>query len=492
MIPTPPARAILEAVSAMPRWMGFGVDAVFSRMARALASPAGPRRPAAVVRPAGKEQEPADRATPAAARPAADAACYGGSPESLSRDQQAVLDSAEVYLARGLDLKRWWEHAQATDCFAERFPLSTSYNRPDTSYGFFDVARVDGREMPIMGNFQSLLYDQPKSAGAGQGAARWMRAQVREFVLRYFMRISYFRQPEAFVPAADQQPAPRLLRPFSLCPEENPAYVGFGFSQFFFKRTDNAEIGAFPEALRYEMADLREIGPKFLWTLLHVDIFDFNFSWQPFGPGTPSLTLPLQEGSYLVMDRAFVVDEDDPAPGVLGRYGFGYSFIKNPQPSFIAYGPGEFDAAIELIYFTVYADGKVRVDAAFVANRPTRIAQVSLNPLVWAGEALNLASLGTARYLFAPLLDAAGGLPFADAAFDPVAASIGLINLLSGGLAAQTLCISMQQFEEIFLVKHFMQHYQALEGSVQTWRQIPDWLDSKNLPPWVVTGKSDA
>ena len=26
------------------------------------------------------------------------------------------------------------------------------------------------------------------------------------------------------------------------------------------------------------------------------------------------------------MDRAFVVNEDDPSPEVLGRYGFGYSF----------------------------------------------------------------------------------------------------------------------------------------------------------------------
>jgi hypothetical protein len=435
--------------------------------------------------------------TTAAAAPGApatppNAACYGGPPENLSRDQQAVLDSAELYLGRGLELKRWWDQAYASDCFAQRFPLSTSYNRPDASYGFFDVARVEGRDMPIMGNFQSLFYDQPKSPGGGAAAGRWMRAQVREFVLRYFMRISSFRQPEAFVPAADQPPPPPLLRPLSWCPEENPAKIGFGFQQLFFERSDDGEVGAFPEAARYTIADLREIGPKYRWTLLWVDIFDFNFTLQPFGPGTPSLSVPLQEGSYLVMDRAFVLDQDDPAPGVLGRYGFGYAFIKNPAPSLIAYGPGEFDAAIELIYFTVFADGKVRVDAVFVVNRPTKIANLPLNPLVWAGQALNLASLGTARYLVEPLFAAAGRLPGADAGFDPVAASIGLINLLSGGLAAQTLCISMQQLEKDFLVKHFLQHYQTLEGSLQTWRQIPDWLDAKNLPPWVVTGRSGA
>ena len=26
-------------------------------------------------------------------------------------------------------------------------------------------------------------------------------------------------------------------------------------------------------------------------------------------------------------------------------------------------------------------------------------------------------------------------------------------------------------------------------GTVYTWRQIPDWLDAKHLPDWVVNGK---
>ena len=428
--------------------------------------------------------------------PAAGADCYGGKPENLSSEQQAVLDSAELYLQRGLDLKRWWDRAWASRCFGQSFPLSTSYHRPDASFGFFDVATVQGREMPIMGNYQSLLYDQPKSPGADRGlAARYLRDQMHEFVLRYFMRISSFRQPQAFVPVSGvpQPPPPRLLQPFSLCFEETPAAVGsvgFGFSQLFFKRADNGEIGAFPETIQKAIVDLREIGPKYRWTLLYVDIFDFNFKLQPFGPETPSLVFPLPEGSYLIMDRAFVTHEDDPAPGVLGRFGFGYSFIKNPSPSVIAYGPGEFDAAIELINFTIYADGRVRSEAIFVVNRPTQIAAIPLNPLVLAEQAASLATLGTSRYFLGPLAETIRRLPFADASFDPVSATIALVNLLSGGLAAQTLCISMQQFEKIFLVKHFMQHYQTLEGSVQTWRQIPNWLDTANLPLWVVTGRT--
>ncbi|MFL6231816.1 MAG: hypothetical protein ACJ76N_01650 [Thermoanaerobaculia bacterium] len=419
--------------------------------------------------------------------------CLGGLVGSLTREEAEVLDSAEAFLRRGHDLKRWWDRAYATGCFAQRFPLSTSFNRPDASYGFFDVARVDGRDMPIMGNFQTLFYDQPKSPGIAQKAAgEWMRDQIREFILHYFMRISSFRQPSAFIPVTDRPPAPLPLRPFSLCPQENPSFVGFGFSQLFYKCADDGRIGAFPEIDRYAIADLREIGPKYRWSLLDVRIFDFKFTFQPFGPGTPSLVIPLREGSYLIMDRAFVINEDDPTPEILGRYGFGYSFIKNPDQGLLAYGPGEFDAAIELIYFTVFRDGRTRADAVFVVNRPTEIVNIPLNPAAWAGQAARVATLGVAPFFLAPLQGALGSLPFANAGFDPVSTSIATLNFLSGGLAARDLCISMEQLERDFLLTHFMQHYQTLVGSLQTWRQVRNWLDAESLPLWVVTGRFGA
>ncbi len=156
------------------------------------------------------------------------------SPWSVSQDERDVLDSADLYLRRGLDLKRWWDRACATDSFAQKFPLTVSFNRPDESFGFFDVAQVEGRDMAIMGNYQSLFYDQPKSPVADKAkAVQWTRDQLRQFVLRYFMRVSHFRLPEAYIPAEDRTRVPGLLRPLSWCPEENPSQVGFGFSQHF-------------------------------------------------------------------------------------------------------------------------------------------------------------------------------------------------------------------------------------------------------------------
>ena len=56
--------------------------------------------------------------------------------------------------------------------------------------------------------------------------------------------------------------------------------------------------------------------------------------------------------------------------------------------------------------------------------------------------------------------------------------------------AAQQLCISKEQLEKDFLAQHFIQHYTTIVGSLLTWRQIRDWLDSAALPEWVVTGRS--
>src|SRR5947199_3883295 len=257
---------------------------------------------------------------------------------TLTQTEAAVLGSVDRYLSRGLALKRWWDQARATDGFNQKFPLTTSFNRPDESFGFFGTAPVDGRQMGVMGNYQTMFYDQPKSPGGSEElAARWMRDQVRQFVLRYLMIVSGFRLPEAFVPAGDRRPLPRALRPLSWCPEEDRSMVGFGFSQLFYKRRGEERVGLFPAAERSAIVDLRRIGPELEWIVPWVDIFDFNFVARPFGPGTPSLAVPLSEWSYLVVAPEFILDETDPSPDVLSRYCFGYAFLKYPGHIFLAY-----------------------------------------------------------------------------------------------------------------------------------------------------------
>jgi hypothetical protein len=409
---------------------------------------------------------------------------------SLTDHDRALLNSVDYYLTAGIQLKQWWEQTSATNAFATRFDLGLTFNRPDTGYGFFDHAQVGGQTMPVLGNFQAMFFDRPKAPQAQTAeAAQWMQDQLREYVLRYFMRVSDFRQPQG-ITEDDRPVPPSYLRPFSLCPQEDLRRVGFGFSQLFYKLRDSGQVGRFPEEEQFSIVDLREIGQKYEWIVVRVRIFDFSFTYMPFGTDSPQVVLPLGEASYLVLTRDFITHEDDPAPGVLGCYGLGYAFIKEPTSGLLAWGPGQFDAAIEIIDFLVFEDGGISAEMVFVANRPQRLLNLSLNPVDWGFTLADLMTFGLSSRFFAPLQGVLDQLPFGGGNVDPVYAFIWLANALSGGQAAKQLCLSTEELDKQFLVKHFMQHYQTVAGALHTWRQIPDWLDSSALPEWVVGGTS--
>lgn len=409
---------------------------------------------------------------------------------TLTNDDLAVIETVEVFLRDGLALKQWWTRADATNSYAQRFPLDREFNRPAGAYGFFDQVQLETGPLPIMGNVQDMFYDQPKSPAASRAAtAEWMRDQIREFVLHYFMRVSAFREPEAFVPEPLMAP-PAYLQRFSWCPQEDILRRGFGFRQVYYKLKATGEIGKFPTRERPAIIDLREIGSKYEWIVLRVRIFDFNFTFKPFGPGGPAVVVPLNEHSNLIMSSEFIEDEQNPEPGLLGRYGLGYAFVRELTPSLTAYGPGEFRAAIETFRFDVLESGEIRVRMVFVADRPQRVANIPIDPVNWSFSLADLFSFGLASRLFSPVKNVLDRLPTNVTTIDPVFPSISLVNALTGNRAAETLCISRETLEVEFLVKHFMQHYETLVGSLLTWRQVRDWLDSAAIPEWVVAGRS--
>lgn len=408
------------------------------------------------------------------------------SADDFTADDRQILDRVEEYLSRGLDLDRWWRAALAANSFEDRFELGRTFNEPSRSFGFFDHAPVAGRSQAVMGNFQEMFYDQPKSPRDGQvDAARRMRDQMREFVLRYFMRVSDFREPAGYS-ELERHPSSRWPELLSWCPREDVALKGFGFQQLYYKRSATGEIGKFPDAERFAIVDLREIGRTYDWIVVKVCIFDFNFQFRPFGSGNPQIVVPLQEDSFLVLTRDFIQERDDPEPGLLGRYGLGYAFIKNPTQGALAFGPGEFDAAIERIDFEVRETGQTRVAMSFVANRPERLVNFSFDPFGLGLRMADFASLGFLK----PLWEALEEVPRPRLELDPVYTYVDLMNLLTGGAAAEELCISRDQLDREFLVKHFMQHYQAVAGSLATWRLVRDWLDTASLPGWAIHGRS--
>ena len=348
--------------------------------------------------------------------------------------------------------------------------------------------------MPVMGNVQEMFYDQTRApASLGQDSAEWMREQLREFVMKYFLRITSFRQPGAYVDAAYPIPPPALAR-LSWCPTNTVDRVGFGFTQLFHKSACSGEVRPFPGYDRYAIVDQREVGKIYEWLVLKVRIFDFNLNLRPLGESGPELVFGANEESYLVINKSFVTYNEHLPPelgsqygGVLGDYGVGYAFVKSPTTGPFRYGPGEFDAAVELINFRVYRTGYISVRMIFIANQPTGISNLVIDPVNWGFRLADFFSLGAASRLLTPAQQVLGQLPL-QISLDPVRYYVSAANLLSGGYAARNLCISIEQLEKFFLLIHFQQHYQTVAGSLLTWRLVRDWLDPKDIPAWIISG----
>ncbi len=407
-------------------------------------------------------------------------------PATVDEGDREILAGVERYLQDGLTLKAWYEKASAEGSFAQRFDLARTENRPDQGFGFFDKIEIRGRTRPVMGNYQEMFFDHPGAMKDLDDSQRleW-RKQVREFVLHYFMRVSSFSEPTAHISSGYPDPS-RYIGGLSWCQPPARQQLGFGFSQLYCKSRDTGAILRFPAHERNAILDLREVVKRYEWVVLRVEIFDFELRLEPLGQGGPGAVVNLAQASYLVLAPDFVIDQESPGEGVESRYGFGYAFIRNPKPGLSAYGPGEFDAAFESIEFDVAPTGKITLRMAFASNRPEQVTNVTVNPVQWAYSLANTASLGWVERL---LPGAKEALPvFGLGSFDPVNTYISMANLLTAGQAADGLCISRDHLDKRFLLQHFTQHYQTMVGALMTWRQIPDWLDEKALPRWVVTG----
>lgn len=402
----------------------------------------------------------------------------------LTPQDLAVLTPVERVLSEGLQLSRWLQQKDADRSWNEQFPLGQTALNPDGGFGFFDQLQLGAATLPVMGNVQEMAFDQVKGRPGSEVDREWIQSQLREFVLRYFMRVSSFRLPQPLLPRP-VAPGGRLLKILSWCPDDPGAKGGFGFEQVYYK-TRNGVVGKFSDESRSAIVDLRELGTKYEWIVVKVRIFNFSLIFKPLGYDFPQLTVPLQEQSYLVLSRDFIVDQSEGNHDLPGTYGLGYAFLKNvDNQTPFAYGPGEFDNAVQLIHFVITRAAEIKVRMLFAANRPTRIVNVSINPLKWTLTLANLTTLGLASFLLpseaiAPQLQAGE--------IDPVFAFISLANLVTGGFAARQFCVSRKQLEQDFLAQHYLEHYNTITGTIQSWRRVPDWFAP---PHWAMTGEAD-
>jgi hypothetical protein len=439
------------------------------------------------VRPPNRETEVAEFAD-AASRTSAD---------------NLVLPEVQEYLIRGLALRRWWEEIEKKGGPRNTFPIERSFNRPTRSFGFFDDVEVQGKMLPVLGDVQEMFYDQVR-APAGHEHSKLTLAQMREFVMKYLLRITSFPQPKAYSDASSPAPPPAFTH-LSWCPAPAIVRSGFGFTQLFNKPAGSDAVQAFPSYERNAIVDQRLIGPVYDWIVLKVRIFDFVFKFRPFGPHGPELVFSENEESSLVVQEEFINHKDYSetssapvrVPSAIGEYGaghyrpiadcgIGYAFIKNPIQSAFGFGPGEFDAAIQLINFRIYETGYISVRMVFIANRLRQVSNIAIDPVSWSFKMADAFSFGLASRVFAPVREILDQAQLRTQV-DPVSSYISLANLISGGDAARSLCISKETLEKAALLIHFQQHYQTILSTLSTWRQF-DWLNPASLPPWVVSG----
>lgn len=395
-----------------------------------------------------------------------------------------ILQNVEPSLQRAIQLKQWWTAMNATHDFTEQFTLIRAFNRPSSATGFFDSVDLDGIRTPVMGVVQEMLYDRADTGAAA--VLPVIRGELREFITRYFMRVSDFRPPQA---AIEPEQADQNVGPLSWCSRNEPEFEGFGYSQLYYKLRHSGRIGKFPEALRYQIVDLGSLDNYFEWVVLKVRIFDFNLAFRPLGTSGPAISFPLQEENYIVLHKEFITIQDDVNDRFCGEYGFGYGILRVDEgSSVLAYGPGRFNVGFQTIQFRMLSDGQITAHLVFVVNRPERILDFPLNPFEWGFAFADLLSSGLGSRPAFPFRQLGQNLIPSLGTFDPLLTYIDVANLLTGGEAARRFCISREQLEKEMLVQHFMQHYQMIVGSLLTWRQIPDWLDSAHLPPWVMNG----
>lgn len=405
----------------------------------------------------------------------------------LSEQDQAILAQVELSLANARTIKAWWEQAGAANAFAERFDLMQTFNRRDQSFNFFDSTTLNGEPMPIMGVVQDIFYDHQKSPNP----ERW-REQLREFVLRYFMRISDFRRPEE-IKTDGQSFLASYLRSFDWYRQSQIERDGFGYSQRYYQLRDSGVQGKFPEDYTSAIVDMREVGTKYEWVVCNVRIFDFKIEVKPLGVEFPHAVFPLKEESLLILSPDFIVNtETSDEEGVIGQYGFGYALLKEPpDDSLLAYGPGKFDAGFQLIHFRLFETGEVRVKLVFVVNRPKQIMKLSAaQPIAWSVALVDRLSFGMMSPVVEPVKRMLNSTPLGQSAFDPFSTLLSLLNLSSGGLAAKEFGLSREEMEKNMMIRHYIQHYEMIIASLLTWRQIPDWCASDEIPEWVKTGTS--
>jgi hypothetical protein len=382
----------------------------------------------------------------------------------LNADDRGILDQVDAQIAMGHELKTWWTENRDTRVRLNRVPVARQVHEPDTNYGFIVDAYLRSGTLPIVGVVQDQAFRWPKLPPSCARDPQWMKAQLRAFVLKYFMRMAGTLPPRTGTTGSEGR-------------------EGWGYRQMYYKLAATGAVGKFSPAQQQLIVPLDDVGAKYSWIVFLVKIHQFDMS---FGiPGVangPNVTLSMTQPVHTVMAPEFLVDEDNPEPGVLGRYGYGYSVVPDlAHRTAITSGPSTITNTIEMLSFRVLNTGEVRAHMEFITPQPPRI----VDPVLLAFDVADRLSFGTASKVFGPVKAL---LERMEPNVDPIYFSIAVLNTLSAGLAAQEFGISKQNLFKKFMNLHFTDVYKMYNLAASHFAMVQDWTDTSTLPTWATTG----
>lgn len=356
---------------------------------------------------------------------------------SLDEEDRGVLSGVEEEIKQGVELYRWWREEGRPGREAEGFELIGKARGYYGAYGFRDRVAIEGGTLPVIGSVQSLCYTQAKALpGQEKQAAQWLSGQIREFALRYFLRLTSHIDAQTY-PALGHSPLPAYLEIFSLCVPLGIEESGVAFRQIYYKRK-NGSVGKFPRKDRRKIVDLRQIGEVYEWILLRGELFDVRATLNLFGASGPKLVVPLKRWAYVALCAELIADQERPTAECLGAFGPGFILVKAQDPVLDRVRP-----AFQMLEFRISNTGACRTRQVFVSREPSESLSVSLDPVAWWSRVV--------------------------------------ANLFRGGQSP----IVGDQLGVEFLVQQSLEQLQVVLGSLQIWNEVPDWLDIRTFPKWL-------
>lgn len=366
---------------------------------------------------------------------------------TASSKNRIPLD-AGVSMAAGLALHDWWREEGESRVHLE--PMAR--NRNTRAYAFHAHALIRGRKLPVIGVKQRILYARAKTTPENtEAAARWYCPQVREFALRYFLRITDFAGAQIY-PRLGAERLPAFLQLMSWCPGQGLRAEGIRFEQLAYQLR-GGRGGWFPRRDRTRIVDLRSIGELYDLVILQAQTFE-----QALTLGlsdrvrAPKLVIPLVEPAWVALRSDLITDQHDPSPGVLGAFGPGYVFLGTSGSKPASILPmsdwNSIIPAFEKASFEVLRTGEIIVNVVFVCRRPEITPMAGFNP------------------------------------------ATGQLNMLKAATGLLRPPPSFGQLLWQFLLQRVVDEYFTVTNTSQTWNMVSDWLREADVPEWVRAGTS--